>query len=66
MVNLGKKKSKKTFTEKELVNFGNYLFSRRRLTNFDARTKKLGQHREVWDNDIRNWQDTKGIKFGKK
>lgn len=60
MVHFGKKK---IYTEKDLVNFGNYLLSRKRVQYFDREIKKRGEHRQVWDNDIANW---KGIKFGKK
>jgi ABC-type enterochelin transport system ATPase subunit len=66
MVNFGKKNVEKKYTQKELVSFGNYLLSKKRLTYFDAKVKKLGQHRQVWDNDISNWRNCKGLKFGKK
>jgi hypothetical protein len=41
--------TKKEYTLKELIDFGNYLLSKER------NSKKITKMNEVWDADIQNW-----------
>lgn len=40
------------YSEKDLVEFGNYLLSKERDDNFIGRTDK----RQVWHSDLENWR----------
>jgi len=45
-----------TFTEQELISFGNFLLSEKRKKSFTARAISFGLHKQVNHADLENWK----------